>query len=130
MISAMYSVARGLTCGSAAIERFQVVEERGFKFAGELAQGGFVFADALDDLVLDVRDVHDVLHVVAGKFERAADEVGEDERAPVADVREVIDGRAAAIHADFFAGGIERREFLDGAGQRVEQFQGHWQRAS
>jgi len=84
-----------------------------------------VFADTLDDFVLDVGDVHDVFHVVAGEFERAADEVGEDERAPVADVRVVINGRAAAIQPDFFAGGIQRRELLDGARERVEQFQGH-----
>ena len=104
----------------AAAKRLQVVEKRGLKFSGELAQRGFIFADALDDFVLDVRDVHDVLDVVAGKFQRAADEVGEDERAPVADVREVINGRAAAIHSDFPR--MERGEFLDGAGQRVEQF--------
>jgi hypothetical protein len=67
--------------------------------------GGFVFADTLDDFVLHVGDVHDVCDGVALEFEGAADEVAEDERAPVADVREVIDGRPAAIHADFFAAG-------------------------
>jgi hypothetical protein len=52
-------VARGLTCGEQPA--FQIVEKRGFKFSGELPERGFVFADALDDFVLDVRDVHDVL---------------------------------------------------------------------
>jgi len=53
-------------------------------------------------ILSSVRDVNDVLHVVTGEFQCAADEVGEDERTPVADVRVVIDGRSAAIHADFF----------------------------
>jgi hypothetical protein len=63
---------------------------------------------------------------VAFEFKVTSNEVAENERAPVADVREVIDGRPAAIHADLFAGGIKWREILDGARQCVEQFQTHF----
>jgi hypothetical protein len=103
-----------------AVERFQILEERGFKFSGEFRQRGFGFADALDDFIFDVRDIHDVRDLEIFEFQITPDEIGEDERAPVADVREVINGRPAAIHPDFWR--IERREFLDGARERVEQF--------
>ena len=104
---------------------FQIVQKGGFKFTGEFAQGGFVFADTFDDFVLHVSDVHDVLDGVAGKFERAADEIGKDKGAPVADVRVVIYGGAAAVEADVFTGGVKRGELLHGARQCIEEFQGH-----
>ena len=65
-------------------------------------------------------------HVVALEFQKAPDEIGEDERAPVADVGEVIDRRPAAIHADSLVGRIQRRKLLHGARQRVEQCEGHF----
>ena len=105
-----------------AVERFQILEERGFKFSREFRQSRFGFADAPDDFVLDVRDVHDVRDLEIFEFQITPDKVGKDERAPVADVREVINGRAAAIHPDFFLRGVEGREFLDGARECVEQF--------
>ena len=108
-----------------AVQRLQVLEERRFVFAGEFAQRRLRFADALDDLVVHVRDVHHVRDLEAFEFEVAPDEVAEDERAPVADVREVIDRRPAAIHADLLAGRIERDELLHRARQCVEQFQTH-----
>ena len=93
-------------------EGFQILQKGGFKLAGELAQGGLIFAHPLDDLVLHVRDVHHVFHLVAGEFERATDQIGKDERAPVADVGEVIDRRSAAVHAHAFAGGVQWGERL------------------
>jgi len=66
-----------------------------------------------DDFVLHVRDVHHLPDGVTLEFEVAADEIAEDERAPVADVREVIDGRPAAIHADLALAG--RCEILNRA---------------
>jgi hypothetical protein len=115
------------------IQRFQVREERRLVFAGELTERGPGFvrrhsrlrftsprqvalarqADALDDFVLHVGDVHHVGDGMALEFEVTADEIGKDERAPVADMGEVIDRRSAAIHADRLAGCVKRREFLD-----------------
>jgi len=67
----------------------------------------FVFAD----LVLAVRDVH-AGFTCSRKTPACTDEVGEDERAPVADVREVKTVGPRQIHADFFVGGVERGELL------------------
>jgi hypothetical protein len=53
----------------------------------------------LDDAVFHVRDVHHVHDFVAAVFEVAGERVAEDaERAEVADVREVPDGRAAEVN--------------------------------
>ena len=95
-----------------AVQCLEVVEEGGFEFRGEIAQRRFAFADALDDFVVDVRDVHHVLNVEAFELQKAVYEIAKDERAPVADVGEVIDSRAAAIHASLFARRIERNKFL------------------
>ena len=97
----------------AAIERFQVFEERRFISAGEFAKRRFGFTNPLDDFVLHVGDVHHVGDGVALEFEVTADEIGEDERAPVADMSEVIDGRSAAIHTDLLPCWVKRNEFLN-----------------
>jgi hypothetical protein len=55
----------------------------------------------------------------------APDEVREDKGAEVANVREVVHRRPAAVHADLFARRIEWREFLPRAGQRIEKLQTH-----
>ena len=97
----------------ATVERFQVFEKRSLVFAGKIAQRRFGFADAADDFVFHVRDVHHVRDGVALEFESAPDEIAEDERAPVADMRKVVDSRPAAIHADSALAG--RREILNRA---------------
>jgi len=61
----------------------------------------------------------------AFEFEIAPDEIGENKRAKISDVREVMHGRAAAIKTDIFSGWIERDKFLHGTRERVEKFQGH-----
>ena len=122
MISAMCSVARGVWCGGRQLSVFRSSKNAASNFAGKFAQRGFRFADALDDFVLHVRDVHDVMDVVAFEFEIAADQIAENKRAPVSDVGEVIDRRPAAIHADLLSRRVERNEFLDRPRQSVEKF--------
>lgn len=80
---------------------------------------------ALDDLVLHIGDIHHVTGGEAAEFEVAADEIGENEGAEIADVGEIVDGRAAAIHADGLAGGVERCKKLHTASQCVEKAHGH-----
>ena len=91
-----------------AAEGLEIFKEGGFVFLDEVAEVCFIFGDAADDFVFDVGDVHDVADIVTLELERATDEVGEDESAEIADVGEVVDGGAAAIEADVFAGGIQR----------------------
>ena len=59
------------------------------------------------DRVPHVGDVHDVLHRDAPPAERAAQRIGEHVRAHVAQVRERVHGRPAAVHAGHFGGGDE-----------------------
>ena len=55
---------------------------------------------AADDLVVDVGDVHDPRHAVAAPAQVADEQVGEQERAEVADVGRPVDGRAAGVDPD------------------------------
>src|SRR5687768_17336648 len=108
-----------------AAERLQIFKESLFERRHKFPQGRAGFADALDDLVLDVGDVHHVSHLVTTELEITPDEIGEDKGAEIADMPEVINRRPAAIHPDFLAIRIQRHKLLDGAGKGVEDFQGH-----
>jgi len=106
-----------------AIEGLEILEEGGLVFGGVIAQGSIGFADAPDDFVLHVGDVHDVADLEALELQAAPHQIGEHEGAEVADVGEVMHGGAAAIEAGGLAGRVARDEFLDRAGQGVEEFQ-------
>ena len=54
----------------------------------------------VDDVVIDVRDVGNVVHLEAGPLEVATDEIPGDHGSTMADVREVVDGRPAAVHRE------------------------------
>ncbi len=75
-----------------------------------------------DDPVLDVRQVADVGDFVALGFQKAMEQVLEEDGPEVADVGEVVHRRSAGVHAHVarFQGG----EFLDPPGGRVVQPQG------
>jgi len=104
----------------AAIQRLEIGDEFGFVFACKFLERRFGFANALDDFVLDVRDIHHVRDVVTLELEITPHEVGENEGAPIADVREIVNRQAAAIHARGFSGRVERREFLHRTRKCVE----------
>jgi len=59
---------------------------------------------------------------LAGKFQRAAERGRRRRRAPVADVREVIDGRPATIQPIFSANGSSGANSWTERDKRVEQF--------
>ena len=103
-----------------AIKLFQIIEKGRLERSSKFAQRSFCLAHPLDDLVIDVRDIHHVLDGVAFEFEVAPDQIAKNERSPIADVSEIINGRPAAVHPHFSAGRIKRNELLDRAGQRVE----------
>src|SRR2546426_11648625 len=73
-----------------------------------------------------VGQVHDVEHLVARRFEVAAQQVLEQKRAEVPEVRVVPDGGAAGVERD--PRGRERLERLDAAGQRVVERERHARR--
>ena len=73
--------------------------------------------------VADVGDVLDVQDVDAVVEQDAADEVGQEVAAQVADVGVAVDGRSAGVHSD-----PSRLEWLDGldpAGERIAQADRH-----
>jgi len=77
----------------------------------------------LDGAVVDVGEVHDVEDVVSRVGEVAAQQIFEQKRPEVADVRVVPDRRAAGVEGD--ARRRERRERLDATGEGVVERQGH-----
>ena len=118
-ICSMYRVARGMTSGvvirsaaaSARNARQVALGERLDRLAGRRR--------AADDLVVDVGDVHDPRHAQAAPAQVTDEQVGEQERAEVADVRRAVDRRPAGIHPDVVRRERDQRPRL--ARQRVLQ---------
>ena len=69
--------------------------------------------------VPDIGDVDDVSELVALERQRAAQHIGEDIGAHVADVRVIVDCRSAAVDARF--AGVDRLKGFRFAGKAVEQ---------
>jgi hypothetical protein len=86
---------------------------------GDLGDLPTLLVRAPDDLVVDVGQVHHLRHVVAGQAERAPQQVLEQERAEVAEVRRVVDRGAAGVERD--RASVGGRERLDGARHGVVQ---------
>ena len=88
-------------------------------------QAGMFLGGARDDLVVDVGDVADVGDVIGAVevAQQAEQDVEDDDRARVADMGEVVDRRAAHIHAH--ARGIERPERPLLARERIVKLELH-----
>ena len=82
-------------------ECFAIVEEGLGEFFGVVADADALGGGVGDDAVVDIGEVHDVGEAEAAEFEKAAEDVLEDEGAEVADVGVVVDGGAAGVHGDF-----------------------------
>ena len=67
---------------------------------GHLLCGAAFIGCAVDDLVVNVGDVHHEPHLVAPPDEIAADDIVGESGASVADVGRVVDGRPASVDAD------------------------------
>ena len=100
-------------------ERLGVGQERGEVALGERLDRLAGRGRPADDLVVDVGDVHDPGHLLAAPAEEAHQQVGEQERAEVADVGRPVDGRAARVDADPVVAQRDQRPRL--ARQRVVQ---------
>ena len=85
---------------SESVERTHVFPELKDVFSGQLLGRDTIFARALDDFVIDVGDVAGERDFVSDVLEITDDEVGDDCRACMTDVSEVIDSRSARVHAD------------------------------
>ena len=67
---------------------------------GDLVRRDTALPRPVDDLVVDVGEVAHEAHLVAEEAQVAVDDVERDQGAGVADVRAVVDGDAAHVHAD------------------------------
>ena len=65
----------------------------------QLLDGDALFVGAADHLIVDIREILNVLDLVALVLQIAAQRVEHDERARIADVEIVVDRRAAAVNA-------------------------------
>ena len=95
-------------------ERFEIFEETADDGLGELVERDALFEGSGNGLVVDVGQVGDEGDVVPLPLEVPVEKVIEEERPVVADVRELVDGRPAGVHAD--GSRLERLELLEFAG--------------
>ena len=93
------------------------LEARGDEHRVDLATGVVRAEVAHVGDVLDLEDLDAVVH------ERAADQVGEQERPQVADVGVAVDGGAAGIHPE--PTGLDRHDRHHGPPERIAQAEGH-----
>ncbi len=108
---------RGIDLGRLDVELLQIREESvlvRLRVVRERYARGICAADRL---VVDVSEVHHLADLHPVELHDAAEYVLESVRAEVPDMREIVDGRAACIEADFVP--LERLQFLDPSRQRV-----------
>ena len=87
---------------------------------GDLFGGDALLVCLLDNLVVDVGKVLHEGHIVAAELQVPAQGVKDADRAGVADVDKVIDGRPAGVHLDLAR--LQRDKFLLLSGEGVENF--------
>jgi len=76
-----------------------------------------------NDLILDVRDIHDMVEAVPARAQPSPQQVVKRKCAEVAHVRVIVYCRAARVHADDFV--LLRLEFLYLLRERIIEAQRH-----
>ena len=115
----MCSVARGRTSGGDIRSAAASSRKRSVQRWASVADRDPLGRRAADDLVVDVGDVHHPGHPQAAIAQVAHEQVGEQERAEVADMGRPIDRRSAGVDPD--VAGLERDRARASAAERVEQ---------
>ena len=98
-----------------------ILEECLRERVGELDEPLAGLASRPDRAIVHVGEIHDLENLVSGLLEPAAQQIFEQERAEVADVRVVPDGRPAGVQRDARRG--QRLQRLDPARERVVEGQ-------
>ena len=130
-ILSIYCVARGSTVGGSAPSaatsswNWRSVASVTLAIASLSGRVRIVTLGARVDLVVDVGDVANVENVIRAvdMAQKPKEDVEDDNRASVADVRVVVDGRAADVEPDRLR--VDRREGLLAACQRVVKTKRH-----
>ena len=118
----------GIDCGDARerlgplhVQRVHLLQVDAVVALGELGDRDAQLARLAHHVVVDVRDVLDVVHVVGLELEVAADRVEGHERQRVAEVAHVVGGDAADVHPH--DAGLDRLERILAARHRVEDLE-------
>ena len=82
----------------APVQTPHVTEKRALLAPSQLAPTDFVPRGTLQDRLIDVRDVLGVTHPLATGLEQACQDVEDDERARMTEVRGVVGRHAADVH--------------------------------
>ena len=98
-------------------KRLDVLEEGVFVFLCEVIERDLCGTRAADGLVIDIRQIHDMLDVEIEEAESPFEDVFEGIASEIADVGEIIDGGAAGIKADVVV--CDGLELLDAVCQGV-----------
>ena len=98
IISAMCAVARGSSSGGSAPSAAMSAWKSAVVRAVMTLIGSPGLLRPGVDLVLDVGDVADIGHVRVQPPQQSGDDVVDDDRAGVAEMREIVDRRAADVH--------------------------------
>ena len=114
---------RRIDFGRFDIEGFEILKKGLLVFRGEIAQRNPGRPGIADGLVVHIGQVHDLADPVTEKLERAAQQVLEHIGAEVADMRIVVDGGTAGVHADF--AGPDRMKRNDAPLHGIEKFEAH-----
>ena len=114
---------RGIAVGRGDIQGLEVGEEGLDVGPGVVLQRLLLLQRAPDGFVIHIGQVHDLVHVVARKFQVAVHQVLEHIGPVVAHVGEVVNGGPAGVEAD--APGLDGLERLQAAGQGIEEVYAH-----
>src|SRR5262249_47050648 len=112
-------------CGIETTQRLHVPMEDLVGLFGQLTNGNAPLGRARIDLVITVRDVAHVSDVffAVDMAQQTEKNVKDDDRPRIADMREVVNRRAAHIHTH--ASGIERSEYPLLTRQRIVELELH-----
>ena len=108
----------GLDGGLLAVQAGGILEVLSLKALGNFLHGSALFLPLFDELIIDIGDVGHIDDLVAAVFQIAAQGVEDDQRAGIADVDIIVNGRAADV--DAILAGYLRDELFFLTGQGVE----------
>jgi hypothetical protein len=106
-------------------QRVEIVEECFLERRREFGQRNTSLPRAPNRLVVHVRDVHHATHLVITQLQMPLQQVFEQIRPEIPDVRVAINRWSAGVHLHSAPGGIERLEFLELARVGVEKTNRH-----
>src|SRR5258705_5349008 len=93
-----------------AIEGLQIFKESRLVLFRVFAQRNVRFPDALDNLVLDIGDVHHLAHSIPFEFEITAEKIGENKCSKTSHMRDVVNPWLATVDIDLFFAWVLRAE--------------------